>query len=392
MSKPVIVSAVRTAIARQGGALASLPYYEYGAEVMKEAVKRANLNKDEIDDVIYGNCLSGGGNAARMTLLEAEFPVTVPGLTIDRQCGSSINSVALAADLIRAGRGTIFLAGGVESMSRTPHLLASASRPYDRQPPGFVKRQLSPEKIGDPPMGITAENLADKYRITREEQDTYAAESQRRMANAVEEGFFDEQIVPIKVKVGKEVVLFDRDEHPRPGTSKEKLLKLRPVFKEGGSVTAGNSSGVNDGASAVVVMSAGEAEKRGLDIMAYVVDSQVAGVDPNIMGIGPVPAVRKLLERNNLTIEDIDFVELNEAFAVQVLACNFELNIPLEKLNINGGAIAHGHPIAATGGMLVAKAVYEMKRSGAKLSIVTACIGGGQGIALLLENKSGVLK
>ena len=385
MEEPVIVSAVRTPIAKQGGALAAVPYYEYGAEVMKEAVKRAQLNTEEIDDVILGNCLSGGGNAARMTLLEADFPVTVPGLTIDRQCGSSINSVALAADLIRAGRGTIFLAGGVESMSRSPHLLAPSSRSYDRQPPGFVKRQLSPAKIGDPPMGITAENLAEKYGISREEQDLYAAESQRRMAKAMEEGFYDEQIVPIKVKVGKETVLFDRDEHPRSGTTKETLMKLRPVFKERGSVTAGNSSGVNDGASAVVVMSAKEAEKRGLEVMAYVVDSQVSGVDPNIMGIGPVPAVRKLLERNNLTMEDIDFVELNEAFAVQVLACNLELKIPHEKLNVNGGAIAHGHPIAATGGMLVAKAVYEMKRSGAKRSIVTACIGGGQGIALLLQ-------
>ncbi|MFJ8063187.1 thiolase family protein [Psychrobacillus sp. NPDC096426] len=385
MTEPVIVSAVRTAIAKQGGALAEVPYYEYGAQVMIEAVKRARLNKEEIDDVIYGNCLSGGGNAARMTLLEAEFPVTVPGLTIDRQCGSSINSVALAADLIRAGRGTIFLAGGVESMSRSPHLLAPASRTYDRQPPTFVKRQLSPTKIGDPPMGITAENLAEKYDISREEQDNYAIESQRRMAKAMEEGFFEEQIIPIQVKVGKETVIFDRDEHPRPGTTKEKLMKLRPVFKEDGSVTAGNSSGVNDGASAVVIMSAEEAEKRGLEVMARVVDSQVTGVDPNIMGIGPVPAVQELLKRNNLTVEDIDIVELNEAFAAQVLACNRSLKIPHEKLNVNGGAIAHGHPIAATGGMLVAKAVYEMKRRSAKRAIVTACIGGGQGIALLLE-------
>ena len=385
MTEPVIVSAVRTAIAKQGGALAEVPYYEYGAQVMIEAVKRARLNKEEIDDVIYGNCLSGGGNAARMTLLEAEFPVTVPGLTIDRQCGSSINSVALAADLIRAGRGTIFLAGGVESMSRSPHLLAPASRTYDRQPPTFVKRQLSPTKIGDPPMGITAENLAEKYDISREEQDNYAIESQRRMAKAMEEGFFGEQIVPIQVKVGKETVIFDRDEHPRPGTTKEKLMKLRPVFKKDGSVTAGNSSGVNDGASAVVVMSAEEAEKRGLEVMARVVDSQVSGVDPNIMGIGPVPAMQELLKRNNLTVEDIDIVELNEAFAAQVLACNRSLKIPHEKLNVNGGAIAHGHPIAATGGMLVAKAVYEMKRRSAKRAIVTACIGGGQGIALLLE-------
>ncbi|WP_153731761.1 thiolase family protein [Sporosarcina obsidiansis] len=385
MDNPVIVSAVRTAIAKQGGALSSIPYYEYGAEVLKEAIKRVQLDPEDIDDVILGNCLSGGGNAARRTLLEAEFPVNVPGLTVDRQCGSSINSVALAADLVRAGSGTIYLAGGVESMSRSPHLLMPADRSYDRLPPRFVKRSLSSGKIGDPSMGITAENLAEKFDISREEQDNYAADSQRRMGHAIENGYFDEQIVPIEVTKGKETWSFNRDEHPRSGITTEKLSKLRPVFKEGGSVTAGNSSGVNDGASAIVVMSETEAKKRGLEVLAHIVDSQVAGVDPNIMGIGPVPAVKKLLERNHLTIADIDFVELNEAFAVQVLACNLELNIPHEKLNVNGGAIAHGHPIAATGGMLVAKAVYEMKRTGAKRSLVTACIGGGQGIALLLK-------
>lgn len=352
---------------------------------MKEAINRIQLDPKDIDDVIYGNCLGEGGNAARRTLLEAEFPVTVTGLTIDRQCGSSINSVALAADLIRAGRGTIFLAGGVESMSRSPHLLSPSTRSYDRQPPKFMRRELSSEKIGDPPMGITAENLAEMYNISRKEQDYYAEESQRRMEKAVKEGFFEEQIVPIEVKIGKKTIIFNQDEHPRPGITAEQLSILRPVFKEGGSVTAGNSSGVNDGASAVIVMSMEEAERRGLGIMARIVDSHVSGVDPNIMGIGPVPAVQELLERNNLVMDDIDFVELNEAFAAQVLACNRELKIPLEKLNVNGGAISHGHPIAATGGMLIAKAVYEMKRSGAKRAIVTACIGGGQGIALLLE-------
>ncbi|MBH0166062.1 thiolase family protein [Fictibacillus sp. 7GRE50] len=390
MTTPVIVSAVRTAIGKQGGALATLPYYMFGAEVMREAVRRAEIQHHEIDDVIFGNCLSGGGNPARMTLLQAGIPFEVPGMTIDRQCGTGINAVALAADLIKAGRGSVYLTGGVESMSRSPYLLSPATRPYDRNPPQFIKRKLSPDDIGDPPMGITAENVAEKYKITREEQDEYAAESQRRMARAMKEGLFDKQIVPIEIRGKKETYVFKQDEHPRHSTTIESLSPLSPVFKEGGTVTAGNASGVNDGASALVMMSHDEAQKRHLTVLAAVVDSQVAGVDPNMMGMGPVPAVRKLLKRNQLSIKDIDFVELNEAFASQVLACNRELEIPKEKLNVNGGAIAHGHPIAATGGILITKAVYHMNKTRAKRAIVTACIGGGQGIAILLENTNEV--
>lgn len=383
---PVIVAAVRTAIARQGGALATVDAHVFGAEVIKEAVKRAKVTPEMIDDVIFGNVLSGGGNIARLTALQTGLSMDIPGLTVDRQCGSGINAVALAAQAIRAGAGDVYVAGGTESMSRAPYLMNRPERPYSPQPPSFRKSRLSPEFIGDPPMGITAENLAEKYNISREEQDEYSVESQRRMAHAMENGFYDEQIVPIEVPQRKgDPIVFDKDEHPRPGTTMEALSKLPPVFKKDGTVTAGSSSGLNDAASAVIVMSRDKAEELGLEILGVVKDYTVAGVDPNIMGIGPVPATRKLMERTGLTIDDFDVVYLNEAFAAQVLACNRELNIDLAKLNVNGGAIAHGHPLGATGAILVTKAVYELKRSGKNRALVTACIGGGQGIATLIE-------
>ncbi|WP_226701168.1 thiolase family protein [Priestia aryabhattai] len=386
MKQPVIVSAVRTAIAKQGGTLANIDPSVYGAAVMKEAIKRACIQATDIDDVIFGNCLAGGGNIARLTLLEAGLPLAIPGMTIDRQCGSGINSVGLAADQIRAGNGEIFLAGGTESMSRSPYLLAPQNRPYDRMPPQFIKRKLSPNHIGDPSMGITAENLAEKYEITREEQDLFALESQQKMTDAINSGYFKEQIVPINITNRKgESYLFNHDEHVRPSTTIEDLSKLSPVFKKGGSVTAGNSSGVNDGASAVVLMSENRANEEGIEVLAKVKEWAVAGVDPNMMGIGPVPAVQKVLQKAGLSLEDFDLIEFNEAFAAQVLACNRELSMNMKKVNVNGGAIAHGHPIAATGAMLITKLVYEMKRRDAKRALVAACIGGGQGIALVLE-------
>ncbi len=386
MREAVIVSAVRTPIARAGGALKDLLPHIYGAEVVKEAIRRANVDPQEIDDVIMGNVLSGGGNAARLTALQAGLPLDIPGITIDRQCGSGMNAVALAAQAVQAGTGDIFVAGGTESMTRAPYLMEPPSKAFDRMPPRFVNRLLSPEHIGNPPMGITAENLAEKYNISREEQDEYALRSQQRMAHAMREGYFKEQLVPIQVPQRKgDAILFDTDEHPRPETTMEALAKLPPAFKKGGTVTAGNSSGVNDGASALIVMERKLAEQRGLEIMASVRSYTVAGVDPNIMGIGPVPAVQKLLKKEGLTLDDVDLIELNEAFAAQVLACDRELHLDWEKVNVNGGAIAHGHPIAATGAMLVTKLVYEMKRRNVKRGIVTACIGGGQGIAVLIE-------
>ncbi|AXF55396.1 thiolase family protein [Salicibibacter kimchii] len=385
MEDVVIVSAVRTAIAKKGGALASVDPAVYGGEVISEALRRADVEHEAVEDVIFGNCLSGGGNTARVSLLEGGLPVEVPGLTIDRQCGSGINSVALAAEKIIAGNADVVVAGGTESMTRSPHLLEVQEKAYDRKPPKFINRRLSPDAIGDPPMGITAENLAEKYEVSREEQDAFALRSQERMADAVEKGYFKDQIHPIEVKTRKGTVTFDQDEHPRPEVTKEALGKLPPVFKKDGSVTAGSSSGINDGASALVLMSGTEAKKRELKPLARVTASAVAGVDPNIMGIGPVPAVKKVLEKTGGRLDDFDLIELNEAFAAQVLACDRELSFDMDKVNVNGGAIAHGHPIAATGGMLVTKLCYELERRGEKKGLATACIGGGQGIALVVE-------
>lgn len=382
----VIVSCVRTAIGKQGGALASMPAHLYGAEVIKEAIKRANITADMVEDCIMGNVLSGGGNIARLTALQTHLSLELPGLTVDRQCGSGINAVTLAAQAIRAGDGDVYIAGGVESMSRAPYLMDRAERPYSPALPKFRKSRLSPAEVGDPPMGITAENLVEKYGISREEQDEFAASSQKKMRIAMEEGRFNEQIVPIAIPARKgEPVIFKQDEHPRPQTSKEGLGKLAPAFKEDGTVTAGNSSGLNDAASALVVMSKEKAEELKLETMAVIREHAVAGVDPNLMGIGPVPAVRKVLKKAGLTIEDMDLIEINEAFAAQVIACDRELQLNSEKLNVNGGAIAHGHPLGATGAILITKAVHELKRIQGRFALVTACIGGGQGIAVILE-------
>jgi acetyl-CoA C-acetyltransferase len=384
----VIVSAVRTAIGRQGGALAAFPAHVFGAEVIKEAVRRAKIVPGMIDDVIFGNVLSGGGNIARLTALKTGLSMNLPGLTIDRQCGSGINAINLAAQAIHAGDGDIYIAGGTESMSRAPYLMDRPEKPYSAAPPTFRKSQLSPKEIGDPPMGITAENLVEKYKITREEQDKFALMSQQRMAAAMEAGRFDEQIVPISIPVKKgEPIIFKTDEHPRPQTTIEALSKLQPAFLKNGTVTAGNSSGLNDAAAALVIMSREKAEELKLTPMAVIRSYSVAGVDPNIMGIGPVPAVRKVMEKARLTLEEMDVIEINEAFAAQVLACNRELNMDLTKVNINGGAIAHGHPLGATGAILTTKAVYELNRTNGRYALITACIGGGQGIAVIIEKE-----
>ncbi|MFE4813753.1 thiolase family protein [Peribacillus simplex] len=385
----VIVSAVRTAIGKQGGALASVPAHAFGAEVMKEAIKRANVEPLMIDDVIMGNVLSGGGNIARLTALETGLSIHLPALTVDRQCGSGINAVNLAAQAIRAGEGDVYIAGGVESMSRAPYLMDRPEKAYSAKPPQFRKSRLSPIEIGDPPMGITAENLAEKYEVCREEQDEFALQSQKKMARAVEEGRFNEQIAPIHIPVRKgDDIEFKLDEHPRPQITKEGLAKLSPAFLEGGSVTAGNSSGLNDAASALVIMSREKAVELGIKPLATIRAQAVAGVDPNYMGIGPVPAIRKVMEKSGLSLNEMDIIEINEAFAAQVIACNRELDMNPERVNVNGGAIAHGHPLGATGAILITKAVYELKRSAGKFALITACIGGGQGIATIIEREA----
>ncbi|AXI10209.1 acetyl-CoA C-acyltransferase [Oceanobacillus zhaokaii] len=382
----VIVSAVRTPIARQGGALASIPPHVFGAEVIKEAIKRVGIEPEHIDDVIFGNVLSGGGNIARLTALQSGLAIELPGLTIDRQCGSGINAITLAAQAIKSGDGDIYIAGGTESMSRAPYLMDRPEKAYSSTPPQFRGSQLSPKEIGDPPMGITAENLAEKYEISREEQDEFSLRSQQRMAKAIEEGRFDAQIVPITVPVRKgEPIVFKTDEHPRPNTTIEGLSKLKPAFLKDGTVTAGSSSGLNDAASALVIMSREKAEELNITPLATIRATAVAGVDPNIMGIGPVPATKKVLEKSGLSLSEIDIIELNEAFAAQVIACDRELNLDPEKLNVNGGAISHGHPLGATGAILATKAIYELKRSNGRYALITACIGGGQGIATIIE-------
>ncbi|MGD6793532.1 thiolase family protein [Metabacillus indicus] len=386
---PVIVAAVRTPIGRQGGALSAMEPNEFGAIVIKEAMNRAGVTADMIDDVIFGNVLSGGGNIARLTALTTGLSISIPGLTVDRQCGSGINAVCLAAQAIKAGDGDVYIAGGTESMSLAPFLMEKPKKAFSPAPPKFKSAVLSPKEIGNPPMGITAENLAVKYEISREEQDIYALRSQARMAAAVEEGRFDEQIVPVPVPQRKgEPLLFEKDEHPRPNTTIQGLEALQPAFKEGGTVTAGSSSGLNDAASAVVVMSREKAAELGLKPLCTVRQYAVAGVDPNIMGIGPVPAVKLALEKSGLSLSDMDLIELNEAFAAQVLACDRELKFDHSKLNVNGGAIAHGHPLGATGAILMTKAVYELQRSGGRFAMITACIGGGQGIAAIIERES----
>ena len=385
----VIVSAVRTAIGKQGGALASIPAHLYGGEVIKEALKRVNLDPELIDDVILGNVLSGGGNIARLTALQGGLSVNIPGLTVDRQCGSGINAVALAAQAIQSGAGDIYVAGGIESMSRAPYQYERPEQAYSSISPRYRKTLLAPEEIGNPAMGTTAENLAKKYEITRKEQDEYALRSQQRMARASEEGRFDEQIVPISIPVRKgDPIIFNKDEHPRPNSTLAALAKLPPAFERDGTVTAGSSSGLNDAASALVIMSREKAEELGIQPLATIKGATVAGVDPNIMGIGPVPATKKLMEKLGLSLADMDIIELNEAFASQVIACDRELAFDPEKLNVNGGAIAHGHPLGATGAILITKAVYELKRSAGQYALITACIGGGQGISLVIERES----
>ncbi|MDQ7096696.1 thiolase family protein [Desulfosporosinus sp. PR] len=389
LKEAVIVAAVRTPIGRAGGALGKVPPENYGADVIKEVLKRIDLDPGEISDVIFGNCLNAGGNMARLCALKAGLPMEIPGLTVDRQCGSGLNAVNLAAQAVMAGMGDIYVAGGTESCSLKPYVMEHMEF-FSKTGPKFrAGFQLSPAEIGNPPMGITAENLAEKYGISRREQDEFSLLSQQKMGKAMAAGLYKSQIVPLTVPLGKgKTLVLDSDEHPRPQTTLEGLSKLPPAFKAGGTVTAGNSSGLNDAAAAVLVMSADKAKALGLKAMAKIRTFAVAGVDPNIMGIGPVPATRKALAQAGLTLDDMDLIEINEAFAAQVLAVDRDLHFNMEKVNVNGGAIAHGHPIAATGAILTTKLVYEMSRREVRFGLITACIGGGQGIATILERVS----
>lgn len=389
MREAVIVSAVRTPVGKCRGALAPVPAHKLGAIVVKEAVSRAQIDPASIDEVIFGNLMNHEvNNMARVALLEAGLPMEVPGITLDRQCGTSLSAVAYAAIFIEAGYADVVVAGGVESDSRRTYVMEKPTMAYQIIPPAFPESLIAPVAIGNPPMGITAENLAVKYGLTRQECDEFALLSHQKGAKAWSAGYFREQVVPVEVELGKgKSYLVDTDETLRFDASMDALSKLPPAFKKDGIVTAGNSSPMSDGAGAVVVMEKSKAKAMGLEILAAFKGYTSVGVDPNIMGIGPVPATRKLLQKTGYKMSDIDLIEMNEAFAAQSIPCIRELEINPEKLNVNGGALALGHPLAGTGGILTTKLVYEMRRREAHLGLVTFCCGGGQGVSMLLARE-----
>lgn len=396
MRDVVIVDAVRTPIGRYGGALRDVRPDDLAALVIAALVRRTGIDPACVEDVVFG-CANQAGednrNVARMAALLAGLPVEVPGQTVNRLCGSGLQAAVTAYHAIRCGDGDVMIAGGVESMTRAPFVVAKAAEPWSRKLEvydttigwRFTNPRLA-EKYPPYSMGETAENVAERYGITREEQDRYALMSQQRAARAIQEGRFRDEIVPVVIpQPSGEPLVVDRDEHPRPDSTLEALSKLRPAFRKGGTVTAGNSSGINDGAAALLLAEASTARQLGLRPMARIVASAVAGVDPAVMGIGPVPAVRKALARAGLRVEDVDLVELNEAFASQVLACVRELGLDLERVNVNGGAIALGHPLGASGARILGHLVWEMRRREARYGLATMCIGVGQGIAVVVE-------
>lgn len=386
----VIVSAVRTAIGTYGGGLAEVPATKLGEVCIRAALQRSDLQPDKVDEVIMGNVLQAGlgQNPARQAAIFAGLPVQVPAMTINKVCGSGLKSVMLAAQAIRLGDANIIVAGGMESMSRAPYLLEKARFGYRMGDAELVDEMIRDglwDAFNSCHMGITAENICSDYHLSRKELDQFALESQQRAVQAIQSGRFRDEIIPVEVPGRKGTTLFDTDQQPRSDTSAEVLAKLRPAFKKDGMVTAGNSSGLNDGAAAVVVMSRSKANQLGLQPLATIRSYASAGVDPRIMGIGPVPATRRALEKAGLKMADIDLVEANEAFAAQSVAVGKELGFDREKLNVNGGAIALGHPIGASGTRILVTLLYEMRRRDAHYGLATLCIGGGQGVAMIVE-------
>ncbi|EHL09021.1 acetyl-CoA C-acetyltransferase [Desulfitobacterium hafniense DP7] len=391
MQDVVIVSAVRTPIASFGGALQGYGAVNLGALVIREAVQRAGIQGEQVDEVIMGNVLQAGlgQNPARQAALKAGLPVETTAQTINVVCGSGLKAVIAAAQAIRAGDAEIVAAGGMESMSDAAFLLDQA-RWGQRMGHGTLVDSMIKDGLwcafNEYHMGITAENVAEKYGIGRREQDEFAAWSQAKAVAAMEKGRFKEEIVPVAIPQRKgEPVIFDRDEYPRAGTTVETLAKLKPAFKKDGTVTAGNASGINDAAAACVLMSKEKAAALGIPYLAAIKGYGMAGVDPAIMGVGPVDAVKKALQKAGIALDELDLIEANEAFAAQALAVTKELGFPGEKVNVNGGAIALGHPIGASGTRILVTLVHEMKKRRDKLGLATLCIGGGQGIALVVE-------
>lgn len=394
MKNVVIVDAVRTAIGKLGGSIGNETVDFLGSHVIEELIRRTEIDKTAIEEVILGQAKQSAdvSNLARVAMLRAGIPVEIPGYTIHRQCGSGVQAVNSAAQQIQTRLSDIIIAGGAESMSTAPYYVnsvrfgtksgdVSLKDPNTASQPGSQPR----ETYGDLNMGITAENVAEKYGISREAQDEFALSSQEKTKNAIEKGYFEKEITPYPVKTRKGIVEFKVDEHPRE-TTLEKLKALKPVFKEGGTVTAGNASGRNDGAAALLVMSEDEALKRGYKPKARIIAQASVGCAPELMGMGPVYAIQKALKQTALSVTDLDVVELNEAFASQAVACVNELGLEFSKVNPNGGAIAMGHPIGATGAILLTKLVHELERTGKKYGAVTLCIAGGMGIATIIEN------
>jgi 3-oxoadipyl-CoA thiolase len=392
-----IIEAVRTPVGRYGGALASVRPDDLAAAVIRAVVDRSGIEPALIEDVILG-CANQAGednrDIARMALLLAGLPVEVGGLTVNRLCGSGLQAINSAAHAIAVGDGDVFIGGGVESMTRAPYVMAKPEAAWDRGPRElqdttlgwrFINPKLA-ERHNPYSMGETAENVAERWEVGRDLQDAFALASQEKAVAAIEAGRFDSQIVPIPVPQRKgDPVIVSRDEHPRADTSAEALARLRPAFREGGTVTAGNASGINDGASAVLLVDADRARELGLRPMARVVSTAVAGVDPAVMGIGPIPATRKALERAGISAGDLDLVELNEAFASQSIVCINELGLDPDRVNVNGGAIALGHPLGMSGGRLITMLAHELRRTGGRYGLATMCIGVGQGIATVIE-------
>ena len=391
MREVVIVSAVRTAIGKYGGSLANTTAAELAKIVIQEALKRAGMDGSEVDEVYMGCILQAaqGQSLARQAAVNAGIPVEVPALTLNNLCGSGLKCVNLAASLIIAGDADVVVAGGVENMSAAPYALPNARFGY-RMGDGTLVDTMIKDALTDAfqnyHMGITAENVAEKYGITRQEQDEFAASSQQKCEKAQNVNRFAEEIVAVSVKAGKETIMFDRDEFPRAGVTAQAIGSMKPAFKkDGGTVTAANASGINDGAAALILMAADKARELGLKPLAKFVAGASAGVDPAIMGVGPVYSTRKVLKKASLSIDDIDLIEANEAFAAQAVAVGKELGWDPEKVNVNGGAIALGHPVGASGARILVTLLYEMQKRGAKRGLATLCVGGGMGVSTIVE-------
>lgn len=391
MSKKIVLAgACRTPIGAMGGALSTTSAVELGALVIKAAIEKAGIKPEDVDHVYMGNVIQAGlgQNVARQASVKAGVPIEVPAVTVNVVCGSGLSCVNMAAQMIQAGDADIVVAGGMENMSMAPYVLDKARFGYrmgDASMKDTMVKDALWDAFNDYHMGITAENVAEKWNLKREELDEFALKSQKKAVTARENGNFKNEIVPVEVKTKKSTVVFDQDEGPRADTSMEKIAKLRPAFKKDGVVTAANASSINDGAAAIIVMSEEKAKELGVEVMAYWKAGALVGVDPSIMGIGPVKATEKVLKKLDMSIDEIDLVEANEAFAAQAIAVQRELNIPEEKLNINGGAIALGHPVGASGTRILVTLLHEMIKTDKKTGLATLCIGGGMGCATVVE-------